>query len=479
MDDVGWYGSAYTLTACSFQLVFGKIYTLYPTKWILLTTIAIFEIGSTVSGAAPNSTAFILGRAISGLGSAGVFTGCMSVVVYVVPLHKRPIYAGLGAAMMGIASVVGPLLGGVFTQYVSWRWCFYINLPIGGLAMAIITVLLRLPVRQPHANMSKTQQFLHLDPLGSMCFLPSIVCLLLALQWGGSVYPWSSARIIVLLVLFSILLIAFITIQFWQGERATVPIRIISQRSIAAGMFYAMCGGAAMLVMAYYLAIWFQVIKSASAVNSGIMSLPMMLSLILCSIISGGFTMRIGYYVPSMLLSAVLLPIGAGLITTFTVSTGHARWIGYQVILGSGIGFGMQQPNLASQAILARKDYPIGAALMFFAQNLGGSVFISVAQNTFTNQLIAGLSKIPQIDISDILETGATEVRDIVSAEVLPQVLVVYNTALRSAFQIALGVGCFLIVGAVFMEWRTIKKDKARDTASKESKRSKETAVMA
>ena len=270
LDDVGWYGSSYLLCTCAFQLFYGKLYTFFSVKWIYLIAILIFEIGSAVCGAAPNSTALIIGRAVAGLGSAGIFTGAILIVANTVPLRKRPTYTGLIGGMYGIASVAGPLMGGAFTDKVTWRWCFYINLPIGAITMAFIVFFYH-PTKAARASTldvgwkAKLQQF---DIFGTLVFLPMIVCLLLALQWGGSQYPWSDGRIIALLVVFGVLTCIFIGIQFWKKDFATVPPRILSQRSIAAGSWFAFCLGAAFFVFVYYLPIWFQAIKGVSAVKS-------------------------------------------------------------------------------------------------------------------------------------------------------------------------------------------------------------------
>jgi MFS family permease len=151
------------------------------------------------------------------------------------------------------------VIGGGLTTNVTWRWCFYINLPVGGFTMVVLFFTLK-PAAPKNANLTFKQQVAQLDLIGVSVFVPCIVCLLLALQWGGSTYPWNDGRIIALLVLFGVLLIAFAIVQIWKKE-GTLPPRIIKQRSIAAGVLYSICLGATMLLLAYYLPLWFQAIK--------------------------------------------------------------------------------------------------------------------------------------------------------------------------------------------------------------------------
>lgn len=457
LGDVGWYGSSYLITSCAFQLLFGKIYTFYSPKWVFLSAIGLFELGSVVCGAAPNSDSFIVGRAIAGLGSAGVFSGAIIIIVYLVPLRKRPIFQGIVGACFGVASVLGPVLGGAFTANVSWRWCFYINLPIGAVTVAIIFIILKLP-NPEKANQSLRQQLIQLDPLGTLFFLPSTVCLLLALQWGGSTYAWSDGRVIALLVLFGILIITFVGIQIWKQESATVPPRIIKQRSVASAVWYSICIGASLQVMVFTLPIWFQAIKGVSPVKSGIDNIPLVIALVVASIFSGGLVSKLGYYTPFMIASSMIMSVGAGLITTFKQNTGHAEWIGYQVIYGFGLGLGMQQSAIACQTVLSRQDIPVGASLMFFAQSLGGAIFVSVSQNIFDNDLVSGLAKVAGLNPKSIINTGATNLRAVVTSDQLSGVLVIYNEALAHAFDVGLAVSCASIVGALVMEWRSVKK---------------------
>jgi MFS family permease len=194
------------------------------------------------------------------------------------------------------------------------------------------------------------------------------------------------------------------------------------------------------------------------------MTIPFVLALVIGAIFAGGCTQHFGYYVPFMLASAIIVPIATGLFTTFHTDTGHAKWFGYQVLVGFGIGLGMQQSSMAAQTCLDKIDVPTGVSLMFFGQQLGGTVFVSVGQNVLSSRLIAGLlaAKVPGLDASMVVNTGATNLRDAVKPEFLAAVLKAYNHAVTTVFAVAVGTSCILIVGAVFMEWKSVKKDKAR-----------------
>lgn len=484
LGDISWYASAYLITSCATQLLWGRVYTFYSTKTVFLVSIVVFEIGSTICGAAPNSIAFIFGRAIAGTGSAGVFSGTTVILTHVVPLEKRPMYVGAMGSMFGISSIIGPLMGGAFTDRATWRWCFYIkycnpydafkkkivspamsadgcssnSLPIGAVVLAVLVPMLH--VRHEKDKDALSRQLIRLDPVGTLLFLPGVVCFLLALQWGGPVYPWDNGRIIALLVVAGVLVIAFSAVQLWRQEDATIPPRIMSQRSIAFGSLYAVFIGGGMISMLYSLPIWFQAVKGTSAVQSGIDTIPMVLSLVVGAMISGATITRTGYYVPWMFVSAILMSIGAGLMTTFTVDTGSPAWIGYQVLFGLGIGAGMQQPGLAAQTVLSKKDVSIGVALMFFSQSLGGAVFICVSQSVFSNHLADTLPSIPGIDPAAIIAAGATELNRVVPAESLRAVLVVYNDSLQKSFITVVAVAAALVLPAAGMEWRSIKKNK-------------------
>ena len=214
------------------------------------------------------------------------------------------------------------------------------------------------------------------------------------------------------------------------------------------------------MVVVYYIPIWLQAIKDVSAIKSGIDLLPLILALVISSIFTGFLVNRIGYYAPFMIANGVIMSIGAGLITTWTPDTMHPKWIGYQVVFGFGLGMGMQQASLAAQAVLSRKDAPIGVALVMFCQQFGGAVFVSVGQSVFTNQLVEGLNNVAGISPGDVANTGATSIRNVVNTSNLRGVLVAYNGALTKTFTVAVALSCLSIIGALCIEWKNIKPPK-------------------
>ncbi|KAJ7158473.1 major facilitator superfamily domain-containing protein [Mycena filopes] len=472
LDDVGWYGSAYLLTSASFQLLWGRFYTFLSIKWVYISAIAIFQLGSLICGVAPTSAALIVGRAIAGVGCAGIFSGALIIVAHSAPLEKRPAFTGLIGTMYGVASVAGPLMGGAFADKVTWRWAFLINLPVGAVTLFIMVFFFQSPHQDKGETMTFKRRLQQFDPIGTMIIIPAVVSLLLALQWGGSTYPWKSARIIGLFVTFGVLLIAFIAVQAWKGDSGTVPPRILKQRSIWAGALFAFCQGATFFGFVFYVPLWFQAIKGVSAVKSGIDNLPMILGSVVAMIVAGGATTAIGYFTPFMYLSTVLMAVGGGLLTTFKPDTGHAKWIGYQVVLGLGCGAGMNQPVMAAQAVLPLADVPTGTALIMFLQMMGGSLFVSVAQAAFENRLTSGLrADVPGVDPGVVLRAGATSLKDAVPAALVGEVLEVYNAALVGAFYVATATACLSVVGTLAIEWKSVKPEAAKPaTVAEEEK---------
>lgn len=425
-----------------------------------MSSIVIFELGSLICGVANNSLALIMGRAVAGIGSAALFSGALIILAYSVPLAKRPLYSGLIGGMYGIASVAGPLLGGAFTDEATWRWCFFINLPIGAVSFVVIVLFFPDPRRKMNKDPwgERIRQF---DPVGTAIFMPAIICLLLALQWGGTTYAWSSWRVVLLFVVFAVLLAAFLLAQWRGGEYATVPPRIFFKRTVWAAGFFAFCIGSAFLGAVYFLPLWFQSVKGASAVTSGIMNLPMLISCVVLSLLAGVVVSAVGYYTPFMLAGSVCVTVGFGLLTTFRPDTPQPVWIGYQVLAGAGVGMAMQQPMMAVQVVLDIADVPTGTALVVFLQTLGGALFVSIGQTVFSNSLVQYIrAYVPAVDPAAVLALGATAVQSSVDPADLPGVTRAYNDALTRTFVAFCGVAAVSIVGAAAIEWKSVKGKK-------------------
>ena len=302
---------------------------------VYLAYIGIFELGSLICALSPTSNALIVGRAISGLGASGIFAGSLIIVATIAPLHKRPLLTGMTNGTFGASQIIGPLIGGAFAQKVSWRWCFWINLPAGGVSFALIIFYLHLQKGATGSTPLK-QKIQSLDLVGFTLFAGATTMLLLALQWGGVKYVWKSSVIIGLLVGFGLMLALFLGWQCYAGDSALIPPRLFHYRTVilAFGACLIAPGGVATII--YYLPIWFQAVRGATPVSSGLRYLPSVISDVLTSIIGGAIVMKVGWYNPFYIFGVAILSIGSGLLTTLSPTTDMGKWIGYQILTGSG-----------------------------------------------------------------------------------------------------------------------------------------------
>lgn len=329
------------------------------------------------------------------------------------------------------------------------------------MAAGILLLVLHLP-SPPKNTKTWIQLFWSLDLLGQFLFLPSIICLLIALQWAGTTYAWSSGRIVALMVVFAILLVAFIITEIRMGDSATVPVRMLKNRNVVAASVFGFFNYAQFFILIYFLPLYFQAIKGADAEQSGIDTIPLIMANNIASLIAGFLTTIFGTYIQYFYACSILAPIGAGLITTWEVDTASPAWIGYQVLSGFGTGLALALPQVAVQPSLAPPDIPIGISMAIFSQFFGAALFVSIGNNVVNAKLVSGVRSlgIPDFDASSIVKMGATEVRRMVSKEWLAAVLEVYNGALRWAFRIAVIMACLSILAVVPMEWKNLKKPK-------------------
>ncbi|MCJ1249586.1 hypothetical protein MMC30_006812 [Trapelia coarctata] len=469
-DDVGWYGSAYLITASALQPTYGRIFQDFNVKWSFLIALVVFEIGSLICAVAPNSTVLVVGRAIAGWGSAGILTGSFVVVAHSVPLQKRPVYTAAVGVMFGVGAFVGPILGGVFTERTGWRWCFYFNLPVGAVTFAAMLLFFK-PPRMASNKASFLKKVLGLDLMGNLLFLGAAVMFFLALQLNESGYSWASSTVIGLLVGSGVTTVVFIAWQWHRGDRALIPPRIVLQRSVAASVVAAFFIYGTMLIHAYYLPIWFQAVKGDSAISSGVSMVAYMLANALFSLLAGAIVSKVGYFTPPAIVGSAVGVVGCGLLSTFQVDTPAGKWIGYQILVSAGLGIAIQQGFIAVQTVLSLDQVSIGVAAIVCFQSLGGAVFVSVGNSILQNGLLnAGTSnKLPGIDIQAVITAGATQFRSIVPPDALPALLVAYNAALQKVFMAAIPLSGMAFVAALGLEWKSVREKKSNLEASQES----------
>ncbi|KAF2995900.1 hypothetical protein E8E13_004900 [Curvularia kusanoi] len=460
LEDVGWYGSAYLLTTTALQPSFGKVYTYFDVKLTYILALFIFEVGSVICAAARNSPMFIIGRAIAGAGAAALYSGGMTIIGFSVPLRKRAIYIAALSSMFGIASVVGPILGGAFTDRLSWRWCFWINLPFGAVSMTVVFFFFANPERQ-YSHIPAKERLKNIDFPGALFLICAIVSLLLALQWGGFTYPWSNSKVWGTLLSFGLIISVFIVVQFYQGDRATIPIRVFKQRTIWVSCVFSALLSMALYTHIFYLPFYFQAIKGTTAEESGIRTIAYLVSITVSSIVIGGTITVVGWYAPFMWFGSAVFTIGAGMLYTLKVGSPNSQWIGYQILAGIGAGAGVQIPFIAVQVVSSAKDMPTANACVLFFNSLGGALSISIAQNIFVNTLAQQIPKyVPGFNPQIVAQAGATNLRKVVPPELLPGVLHGYNNAIVTAFVLAIACSSAAFLVSLGMEQKSVKGKK-------------------
>ncbi|PVF94121.1 ABC transporter [Serendipita vermifera] len=397
LDELTWVVSAYFLTQAGLMLTFGQILTIAPSKWVYLICIVLFEIGSLICGVAPSMNVLIFGRAFQGIGASGLFIAILTILSQITKLEQRPLLFGTFGGCFALASVLGPLLGGAFTDKVTWRWCFYINLPFGAISLAV--AMLFVPSNAPaetklYENMTTLQKWLSLDWIGSALSVAMITCLLLPLQWGGVTRPWNDKAVIALFCVFGVLLFVFLGWEFFKGERAMMPLSLFKRRTQSGASAANFMLWISFLAATYYLPFFYQA-KGRTAAQSGIDIIPFMLTCVIASFISGAIVNATGHYWTMMILGPLISAVGAGLLFTIDEFTSTPKLIGFQILFGTGLGVSGQMPVMAIQAEYADDPslIPQASSLLSFFQLLGAAVGMAIAGTVFNNQLVKTLAQ--------------------------------------------------------------------------------------
>ncbi|KAI3541416.1 major facilitator superfamily transporter [Colletotrichum filicis] len=456
LDQVGWYGSGFLLTLAGFVSLWGKDFKHASIKWVFLSAVVVFELGSLICGVAQNSTTLIVGRAIQGFGGAGMTSGVYLIVSVSVVQKLVPAFLGLLSGIFSVASVVGPLLGGAFTDRLTWRWCFYINLIVGAPSILFLAFFYKPPAHHKIEPIGWKDFIYTLDLPGVAVVLGGLTCFILAIEYGGVTKAWNSGTVIGLLVAFGVLVIVFIVLEWYQGDRALLVGRLMKRRTIAACAVFVSMINFSFFPLAYNLPIYFQAVNGVSPLQSGIRLLPTILPMTLFSLFSAPGIVLVGWYQPWLMTGASLAAIGAGLIYMLDIDSTSAQWIGFQFVAGVGTGLAMQPPVIIANAITPKQDNSMAMSDVLFFQFIGGTFGIGMAQAIFNNGLISSLPELaPMVSPAEVLSIGAYDLKNVLSGDALTGVLRAYMRGLHNAWAMSIAgaaVAVFLPLLGAYMK---------------------------
>jgi EmrB/QacA subfamily drug resistance transporter len=382
ISKLSWVVTAYLLASTVSGPLYGKLGDLYGRKGVLQTAIVIFLVGSALCGISQNLTELIVFRALQGLGAGGLIVVTIAVVGDIVPPRERGRYQGYFGGVFGVATVLGPLLGGFFVDNLSWRWIFYVNLPIGLIALAVIGTVFQ--ARTDHSKHT-------IDYLGAVLLAASLSAIVLYTSLGGTTYGWGSAQLIALIVAGFVLLAAFIFVEARAAE-PILPLGLFRNRVFSVTSAVGFIVGLALFGAVTYLPLYLQDVKGHSPTTSGLLITPMMAGLLITSIASGQLISRFGRYKPFPVAGTAITAVGLLLLSRLGVNTSTVVTGAYMLVLGLGLGLVMQVLVLAAQNSVDYKDLGVASAGSTLFRQIGGSIGVALFGAIFANQLASNLA---------------------------------------------------------------------------------------
>ncbi|RAH68496.1 MDR family MFS transporter [Aspergillus aculeatinus CBS 121060] len=452
-----WIINTYLLSSTVSSAIVGQLSNIFGRRSMTTLALVIFAVGSAISGAARNTGMLLAGRTIQGLGGGSITTLSEVLVCDMVSLRERGVYAGILGAAWTLAAVVGPIMGGGFTQNVSWRWIFYINLPIAGSSLFLIVTLLR--VRNPRSDTSILRRLRTIDWGGITLLTLGVTAILLSLTWAGTTHPWSSWRTIVPLVLGFVGLLGFIAYEALPPE-PTMPLRLFRNRTAATLFVMAFIYSLLLFWVCYFLPIYFQAVLNATPTRSAVMLFPVATTTAPAGIVAGILMTKTGRYRSFQYIGFALMTIACGLFTLLDQSTTTGQWTGYQILFGVGTGIVFTTGLPPILASLPESDVATGTATWIFMRNFGaiwGTAIPAAVFNTKANTLASQTIEDPTVR-GLLVNGGAYEraTKAFMSSfkgrpEIMRAIRNLYVVSLREVWQVSIafcGVGfllCFLV----------------------------------
>lgn len=377
VDHLSWVVTAYVLASTVSTPLYGKLGDLYGRKRLFLGSIVLFLAGSALSGLSQSMAQLVAFRAIQGLGAGGLIVSVMAIIGDLVPPRERGRYQGYTAAVMALSMIGGPLVGGVLTDHLSWRWAFYVNLPLGAVALFLVATTLHLPRHRVEHR---------IDYAGIALISIGTTALVLLTTWGGTQYAWGSPQILVLAVVSAAAIVGTILVERRAAE-PILPLRLFTDRNFTVSTTLGFLVGFAMFGAVTFLPLYQQTVQHASATNSGFLLLPMLFGMLVTSLLSGALITRTGRYRIFPIVGSAAMTVGMYLLSLLDVGTGRVTSGAYMTVLGIGMGFLMQVVMLLAQNSVGPRDMGVASSTSMFFRSVGGSFGVSVFGAVFSSRL--------------------------------------------------------------------------------------------
>lgn len=467
LNKIGWLTSGFLISMSVLVLVWGKLAIIFGRKSSMVASIVLFEAGSLMCALANDMNVLIGGRVLAGIGGGGIQTLVFIVITEVFPIHKRPMGIAIIGCTFAVASVVGPLIGGAFTSNVSWRWCFYINLPIGAVAMAMFVFVFNPPKTKTKA----TEKLTLIDYPGVFLVASGLVLVLLALTFGSdSLHSWNSAAVICCFVLGGLLIIVFCVWNFFFSKHPLIPVDVVLAFPTLAAAIQMFGTFGYFIASVLYLSIYFQVIHDASAWQSGVHLLPLIIAVVIFSIASGIFVKKTTIVKPVAIFGVIMGFIGCGLITLLEVDSSSAQKIGLLICTGVGVGSQIQCAIMAGQITAPKTPGGVilATTLINFLRSFGGALSGALADAvfgaSFNNNIGVALKSQPQAVISELshynLKTiiASSEIINEMTPETRAFVKEQIMDAVRNVFYMNFGFAAISVFGVIFLTNKRLPK---------------------